>query len=390
MRIISAIRDGAWLSGARARAWCLTLASVSLAFAVGYLATLRGGLDLWGQPAGTDFLSFWTAGGALQSGHPAAMYDPAAHALAEQRQFPGAAIKYYAFFYPPVFALLCLALAYLPYQAALAAWLAGSFAPLFWCIRNMLPARWALLPVLVFPAWLVNAGNGQNGFLSAALFGLFMMCGRQPLIGGVFLGALVFKPQLALAVPAALIASRRWDTLAAFAATAGALAAVSYLVAGPAAWLGFLAATSQARAALEQGLVDPAKMVSAFSAFRLLKAPVAMAYGAQITVGMAALAVLVRVAARRPGLQAEGAVLAAATCLCSPFLLDYDLTMLALPIAYVANRAVVTGWRPWEKMVLLAAYVLPLAARPLAVFTGIEVAPAVIAALLVVAASRAR
>ncbi len=69
--------------------------------------------------------------------------------------------------------------------------------------------------------------------------------------------------------------------------------------------------------------------------------------------------------------------------------MDYDLACLAIPIAWVAAEAQQTGWRPWEKIVLLAAYVLPVAARPFAMTTGLSIAPPVMVALLLVVANRA-
>jgi hypothetical protein len=362
---------------------------VSLLVTAGYVATAHGGVDRVGRPIGTDFISFWTAAVSISAGHAGAIYDPAAHELAEHALFPLARPDFFAFFYPPVFALLCLPLAYLPYPIALATWLAGSFAPLFWCLRQILPERWAILPLLAFPAWLMNAGHGQNGFLSASLFALFMLCGRFPWLGGVCVGVLAFKPQLALAVPVALIASKRWAALGAAALTALALCVVSRLALGAAAWQGFFASTPLARTALEQGLVDPHKMVSVFSALRLFGMPVGFAYIAQILTGIGALGVLVHVVRRRPGLLAEGAMIAVVTCFCTPFILDYDLTILALPIAFVAREACRSGWHPWEKITLLAAYVVPVAVRPLAMTIGVDLAPIVIGLLLAVVARRA-
>jgi alpha-1,2-mannosyltransferase len=252
-------RDADWLNGARARAWCNVLVVVSLLIAIGYVASSHGGVDRWGKPLGTDFVSLWTASATMRAGHASAIYNPAAHALAERLLFPHAQPAFVPFFYPPVFALLCLPLAYLAYPAALVTWLVSSFAPLFLCLRRILPERWAVLPTLAFPAWLVNAGHGQNGFLSASLFALFMVCGRFPLLGGACLGVLAFKPHMALAVPVALIASQRWGALAASAFTALALVAVSWLVLGEAAWQGFFSSNLFAREVLEQGLADPAE-----------------------------------------------------------------------------------------------------------------------------------
>ncbi len=49
-----------------------------------------------------------------------------------------------------------------------------------------------------------------------------------------------------------------------------------------------------------------------------------------------------------------------ATLVCTPFLLDYDLVCLSLPIAWIVAEAQRTEWQPWEKIVVLAAYAMPL------------------------------
>ncbi|WP_225768488.1 hypothetical protein [Inquilinus sp. Marseille-Q2685] len=75
--------------------------------------------------------------------------------------------------------------------------------------------------------------------------------------------------------------------------------------------------------------------------------------------------------------------------LASPFLLDYDLLMLALPMAWLLASAQRTGFRPWEKVVLFAAFVAPLFLRTIALRLGIPLGPPVLAALLLVVAGRA-
>jgi hypothetical protein len=68
--------------------------------------------------------------------------------------------------------------------------------------------------------------------------------------------------------------------------------------------------------------------------------------------------------------------------LCTPFLLDYDLVCLAIPLAWIVAQVPRTGWFGWEKIVLLAAYLLPLVARPLGSVSGVGVAPVIVGALL--------
>lgn len=386
---IDVLRSANWLTAERARAWCRILAAVSLAAAIAWVGLSRDGIDRMGKPLGTDFVSFWTAARLVRAGDAAAPYRPATHAASEQAAFPTVTVGYYSFFYPPVALLLFLPLAMLPYSAALAVWLAGTGFAVFACLRRLLPQRWALLPMLTFPAVLVNAGHGQNGFLSTACIGGGMLLRRRPLLAGMCLGALVFKPQLALLVPVGLLAARRWRMLAGASLSASGLCALSWLLLGDAAGRGFLDIAPLARATLEAGLVDPAKMVSTFAAMRWLHSGIGLAYAVQAVVTVGTGILLARTLARRPGGHAEGAMLAAAAMLATPFLLDYDLMVLALPLAWVMAEAQREGWQPWEKLALLAAYALPMIARPIAMKVGIPLAPLVLVGLLVVVTRRA-
>lgn len=387
----SRLRDAAWLGAERARAWCAILAAFSLLAVLVWVGLSHGGVDRLGKPLGTDFISFWSAGRLALGGDPSAAYDPATHAAAEAAALPEARPDYYAFFYPPTFLLICLPLALLPYPAALAVWLAGGLAALLICLRRLLPQRWAILPMLAFPAVLVNAGHGQNGFLTAAAFGGGMtLLARRPFLAGLCLGALAIKPHLAMAVPVALIAARRWRAVAGAATGALGLCALSWAVLGGGTWRAFAAASGLARKTLDEGLVDPAKMQSVFAAMRLLGGGIGVADALQAVVALTALALLARAAARRPGAAAEGAVMVGVSLLATPFLLDYDLVCLALPLAWVAAEAQRTGWLAWEKLGLLAAYALPLVSRPLAMGAGVPVAPLAMAALLALLLRRVR
>ena len=378
-----------WLTGARARAWCGILGVMTGVVTALYLATARGGVDFAGKPLGTDFVSFWTASLLALRDQAASVYDPRLHQAAEHALSPSIGGEYYAFFYPPPFLLLCLPLAILPYLAALTGWLAGGLAVLGVCMRRLVPQRWAILPMLVFPGTVVNAGHGQNGFVTAACLGWSMVLAeRRPFLAGACLGLLVIKPQLLVTAPAILLAARRWRAIAGALTSGLAFCALSWTVLGGAAWRGFIHSIPLVQATLERGLVEPWKMQSVFAGARLLGAPVGLAAGLQAAVAILVIAWLCRVASRRPGPAAEGALLVAGGLLCTPFLLDYDLVCLALPIGWVALQAEHTGWLRWEKIVLLASFILPLASRPFAMAMGVPVAPLVIGALLLIVVRR--
>ena len=386
--VLEALRRADWLTGARARAYGWLLLIVTGAAMLAWIGFSRGGVDAAGKPLGTDFASFWTASQLALEGTPAKAYDVGVH-HARQAALFGRDLGYAAFFYPPMFLLICLPLALAPYFVSLALWLGASGLAYWRMIRAWLGERLGALPALAFPAVFLNIGHGQNAFLSAALFGAgALWLERRPWLAGLCLGALVYKPHLGLLIPLALVASGRWKTIAAAGATAAALAAVSLAIFGADTWRAFLAHAGLARAALEQGLVGDAKMQSAFAAVRLLGGPVGLAYGVQAATAALAAAALLWLQRRAPRGPAEGPALAAAALLASPFVLDYDLLLLAVPLAWLAREGLETGFRPWEKTTLAAAFVLPAISRSLATSLHLPLAPLVVGALLLAVSKR--
>jgi hypothetical protein len=75
--------------------------------------------------------------------------------------------------------------------------------------------------------------------------------------------------------------------------------------------------------------------------------------------------------------------------LATPYVLDYDLMVLAPAIALLAARGLAQGFVAWELSQLATLWELPLAARPLAEHTAIALTPIVPAmALVFIFASR--
>jgi alpha-1,2-mannosyltransferase len=378
---VRCMRDADWLGAARARLFVRLWLAISMAVALAWLLLARNNLDLLGKPVGTDFAGFWTASQLAAQGRPRQVYDLVAHHAAQTRLF-GRDIGDFPFFYPPIFLLLCLPLSLLPYLASLGAWIGVTGAAYVGVVRKFLGDRAGWTPILAFPAVLVNAGHGQNGFLSTALFGGgVLLLNRRPILAGALLGCLAYKPHLALVIPIALLSSGRWRSLWGAAGAVAALGVLSVWAFGLDTWRAFLAALPFSRMALEQDLVGNNKMQSVFAGVRLLHGGLATAYGAQILVAIGAIVALIVFQRRTPKAEAEGPALVAAALLASPYLLDYDLVLLAIPIAWLVNQALKTGFRPWEKSVLAAAFILPAASRSIAGVTGAPLGPLVVAAV---------
>jgi hypothetical protein len=396
--LVATLRDAAWLTPARVKAYLYLLGAVTVAVVLAWIGLSRRGIDLLGKPLGADFPSFWAASWLALHGAPAKVYDLAAHAAAERSAFGGGAVPYSAFFYPPTYLLVCLPLSLAPYLGALIVWLGATGYACWRTARAWLGAplgRWAL-PLLAFPGVLSTVGHGQNAFLTTALFGAAILTwDRRPLLAGLCFGLLTIKPQLGLMIPLALIVSGRGRVIGSACATALGLALAALALFGPATWRGWLAVSALARRALEEDGVGSDKMQSAFAAVRLLHGGLGLAYGVQAAVALGAAAILVQVMRRRPSgplasdALAQGATLATGSLLASPFLLDYDLMLLALPLAWLAREQAKGGALPWEKTVMVAAFLLPLISRLAAGRLGLPLGPPIVFALLLVVARRA-
>ena len=335
-----------------------------------------------------DFNAFWAAGHLAVAGNPAGAYDNVLIEATERAATdmpPG----YLAFYYPPPFLLLCLPLGLLGFLPALILFVGGEMVLLLALLRRILPQGWAWLPLLSWPGFLMNALSGQNAPLTAACFaGAAIWLESRPVLAGMCLGGLVCKPQLAVCVPVALLAARRFRALFACAATAIGACALSFMVFGSGVWRGFLANAPNARADIETIAIKWPKLQSFFGTVRLAGGGNHLAYAVQAVVSGLVLAALASLAWRRPGGGIEACLMVTSALLFTPFLYDYDIAVLAVPMAWLMSRAQISGWRDWEKILLLALFLLPLVTRAAGLGLGIIIGPPFVAALMVLIARR--
>jgi hypothetical protein len=381
------LRHAAWLGAARTHGYLRLFALLNLATLLLLLATSHGGVDRNGFLLGTDFLSFWTTGHMLHAG--GAVYDVAAHTAA-QRGFFAQDGFHTAFFYPPPFLLACYPLGFLPYFPALGLWLLTTGAAYFAVVRlwllRMGVAQPAWLLFAAFPPVLICITHGQSAFLVAALLGAGTLLVRdRPWLAGACFGLAAIKPQFGLLVPIVLLLTGEWRVIAGAAATALLLGGLATLAFGPTMWSDWYAVSGAAQAAMSERAVGYAKMMSLFTAAMLLGASAALAYALQIGLSLAVAGGLAWASWRRSFTPALGAAMLAGAPLATPFVLDYDMALLAFPLIWLAAN----GFRPWEKLVFALAFASAAFARPLAMELGLPIMPLVLVALFVVLLRRA-
>ncbi len=366
--MLELLRTGDWLTGERLCTYPRMLLGVIVIAVAVWIGMSDGLIDANGKPIGTDFSNVYAAGELTLKGTPEAAYDPASQHSAERQVFGGRDVPFYGWHYPPLFLFAAAALALLPYGWALFAWMALTLPAYLAVIRTIVPRPETAVLALAFPAVFVNLGHGQNGFLTAALLGgALLLLDRKPILAGVLIGLLAYKPQFGVLIPLVLAATGRWRAFAAAGAAVIAACAATYAVFGVESWLAFAESTGFTRAVvLEAGGTGWHKIQSIFSAMRMWGGSVEAAYAAQFTLGGLVAASLIWLWRSAAAFPLKAAALAAGSLLATPYVLDYDMVVLALPIAFVAAHGLDKGFRDYEISILAAAWVAPLIARSIA------------------------
>jgi len=343
------------------------------------IANTRNGLDSAGSPLGYDFSDFYEAARFAQTGHAAEAYDDQAMFAAEQAAFPGIAAKL-PWNYPPTFQLLLLPLAWMPYLPAWILWSAASVGLTALLARRLAPAP-LFWPALLSPAAAINLLLGQNGALSAALLGGGLLLPRRPFLAGLLLGAVSYKPHLAILVPLALLAGREWRALAGALASGAGLIALSLMAFGIAPWIAFFGKAGTLAAG--QG---PTWRIGPSLIARLADLGLPDRY-AGLLHGAVAIAVALAVAwvwQRKASLEWRLAALATGALTVTPYLRIYDLTLLIFPILALAAAA--PAPRAHEKAMAALLWIAPAAIM----FAGLpQIGPPLLLAAMGLVLSRA-
>jgi arabinofuranan 3-O-arabinosyltransferase len=309
----------------------------------------------------TDFVNVWTAGRFALDGHPSLAWDWNIQKQAEvvllQQDFKG----YFAWHYPPPFLFVAELLAQFPYAVALVGWAFVSMLPYLAVVRAIVGRNFGILLAAAFPPVLINTFVGQNGCLTAALIGgtLYLMPMR-PVLAGVCLGLLSYKPQYGLLFPIVLIAAREWTTFVSAALVAAALAFVSWLQFGTESWQAFFHWIPMfSQAFLHDGDAPWWKLQSVYALVRYFDGPEQFAWMVHAILLGTVLITLVLIWRGQLPYPIKAAALVLGTLLTTPYLFMYDMVVLAIAVAFLLRQGLSDGFAPYEPA-LLAGMMLML------------------------------
>jgi hypothetical protein len=387
--------DAATAQPRRPSLWPAVLEKIAYGYValaiVGYFGDLRsqnveGLTNGLGRPFGDDFINFWS-GAFLAWHHRAAdIYNlDAFHAF--EQAVVGGHLQRYHYSYPPTLLILTAPLALLPYVPGLFIWLGAGWFAFYRALHLAMRGGRSLLFAMATPAVLINALGAQNGTWTAALFGFGLgLLDRRPFLAGGVLGLLVYKPHLAVLIPLALLAGRRWRALAAAVIVSVGLTVAAAVCFGPEIFADYLRQVTWLRhVILEDGTGVWHRMVSVFVAARRLGADVPTAYLIQSVAACGAAFAVIALWFRDASPALRNATLILGTCLATPYVQDYDLVFGALVVAWLwSDDDVRQLFKPTLFAACAAVLLLPLIAATLAVYTGLEWGPLFILPLFLI------
>ena len=328
-------------------------------------------LDEKGLGIPTDFVNVWSAGRLVLDGHPAQAYD---WDIQKQVQVAVLGQNYdgnFAWHYPPPFLFVAAVLAHFPYAVAYVGWAAASLVPYLAVMRAIVGRSFGLLLALAFPVVFTNALVGQNGFLTASLIGgtLYVMPTR-PVLSGICLGLLSYKPQYGLLFPLLLIAVSQWKVFFTAGSVAILMASLSWLAFGSESWQAFFHWMPMfSQAFLTEGRAPWGKMQSIFALVRYFGGTEQLAWVFQwIMSGAVAVVLALMWRSRVISYPLKAASLAAGALLITPYLFLYDLMVLAIPVAFLVriglDQGFARGELPALALVAVLLMIFPLLGAP--------------------------
>ena len=320
-----------------------------------------------------DWMVYHEASSAVLAGHAALLNDGVrfteAIALRFQDVMTGG-LNLHPWVYPPPFLLLILPLGLLGPTASYVTFILVGFAGLLLAIHAWPAPRWQrtvlMISAAASPAAMFTLLAGQNAFLTAALLvgGLGVLL-SAPVAAGALLGLLVFKPQLAVLVPIALLAGRHWRATMAAGGSAALLSLASLAAFGLSSWVGWfrlmLGGTAQFSQWEATGRQSGMSVVACV--YAVCHAEAASRLAQDVTSIVAAVLVGL-VFSRRTRAPVAAAAMLLATGLAAPHYSNYDMLTGCLGATLVWLDGLKRGFRTGELMLCLLCWVAPLTFSP--------------------------
>lgn len=397
------MRSGSWLTAERVTGYAAILAVGNLVCLALAICRAHG----WGLPEephfSTEFMSFFAAGRMVDAGQAAGVYlpvgdvpayihsigNPAGFVALQQALTHDKQIAILAFYYPPVFWLICAPLAVFGFYTAYAIWVAGGLALALGLVAALLGNARKLWMAAAFLPVIKNAGVGENAFLSAGLIGFgFLLLPTRPIFAGILFGGLCYKPHFLLPIGILLLAQANWRALGAMVASGVLLCTAAGMVFGWQYWVDYVRiVVPHAQWMFQHHGFSYGIEVTPFSAVQMLGGGV-MLGNVVHALCLVLAAGLIVLAVRRGVPDVQAAMVMASFPLMAPVMLDYDLCITGLAILFLIRAARETGFLAFEKTAMAGLFAMPLVVFIFRTSFGIPIDPVIPLLFIIVLTGR--
>ncbi len=387
------MKFASWLTAKRIRIHGLLLAACLWTIYAVDMST-PGLIDRNGLVKGTDFLHFYTLGNLALRGRGDLLYDMRAQAELTHQFVSRAPDSVYVALYGPQMSLFFAPFARLSYGWALTAWLALNLLIYAFCcyaVWKKCPSlhayRWTIVILAAaFPGLFHLFAWGQTSGLALLCFTLAFLAleDDHPLLAGLAIGSLIFKPQLGLAAAVVFVFARQWKIVASAVMAAALQLSVAWLHYGSEIMRNYwhtLTHVEEVLPLLEPRLYQTHSLRSFWS---LLLPWSRVALGLYAVSTLAVLLFAIRVWKSGSPLSLRYSAMLLATVLVAPHLTVYDLIILAPAFLLLGDWALSHGddeSAPLLQQLLYFCYPLFLIG-PLARMTHVQLSVVAMTALL--------
>jgi arabinofuranan 3-O-arabinosyltransferase len=315
--------------------------------------------------ANKDFANYWAAGQLIRSGEALDLFGPHEVYFRHMQGFFGQDYSWHNWSYPPHFLLALWPLGYLSYEWGALLFLGATFVLYLWALRGFSGPAFLISLAAAMPFAAHNVRTAQNGFLSAALIlGALALRRTRPVLAGILLGCLTFKPQLGILFPFLLVFERNWVMIASAALSAAILAGASVMAFGSGAWMGYLHDVLPYQSLVMRELTGPfvSMMTSPFGYGRVLGMTADKALLFHAALALPIIALVMAAFGRIRDAELRSVALIVATMLTSPYTLSYDYGAAAAAVGIMAHRFDQSA--AFRMLLLLAASAVPVVMIP--------------------------
>jgi hypothetical protein len=180
----------------------------------------------------------------------------------------------------------------------------------------------------------ITMACGQNGFLTAALIGLFCLYFEdRPALAGLALGVMIIKPHLAIAFGVYALLRRSWIIVIAAGFVVLASSALCTVVFGPQIWAGLLQSVRDSSTFLADGYYPLYRMISFYAALRTIGVSSSVAFLGQALIAILGLAIIAAAIQLRLGTRVALGLTAMVSICFSPYAYDYDFLIFGIGLA---------------------------------------------------------